>query len=192
MELLKCRFFPILTLTFKIALRHSQKAKSMKKQTILIYAIFGMIALETSCTNNDNFKTSNMNKVMWFDIPAEDLDKSAQFYESMFGWNILPKDPNDKNNALSFRPAITSPSNEENLTPKNAEAINGGIVTRDIGITQPTILIQVESIEQKIKQIQNAGGKLIKGKTHLPLAGGYFAYITDLDENIIGLWEVEK
>lgn len=164
----------------------------MKKQTILIYAIFGILALATSCNNNDNLKNSNMNKVMWFDIPAKDLDKSAQFYESIFGWNILPKDPNDKNNALSFRPAITSLSNLEDLTPKNVGAINGGIVTRDIGITQPTILIQVESIEQKIKQIQNAGGKLIKEKTHLPLAGGYFAYITDIDENIIGLWEVKE
>lgn len=154
--------------------------------------MIGIFILTNSCTNKHNLKKENMNKVMWFDIPTSDLDKSAQFYESIFGWNILPKDPNDKNNALSFRPAITSPSNVEDLTPKNAGAINGGIVTRDIGITQPTILIQVESIELKIKQIQNAGGRLIKEKTHLPLAGGYFAYVTDLDENIIGLWEVEK
>jgi predicted enzyme related to lactoylglutathione lyase len=162
----------------------------MRKNLFIVFALACTIA--GSCVSNENIKTENMNKVMWFDIPANDLEASAKFYKKIFGWNILPADKREAKTALHFQAAITSPSSQETLTPNDAGAINGGIVTRNIGITQPTILIQVESIEEKIKKIQDAGGKLIKEKTHLPLAGGYFAYVTDPDENVIGLWEVEK
>ena len=157
-----------------------------------ILAVSAFMVVLNNCANGNQSKSASMDKVMWFDIPASDLDKSAQFYKGIFGWNILPMNPNDEDSALNFRIALTSESDEHNLEPKQLGAINGGIVTRDIGIAQPTILIQVESIEQKINKIIPAGGRIIKERTHLPLAHGYFAYVTDVDGNVIGLWEVEK
>lgn len=65
-------------------------------------------------------------------------------------------------------------------------------MTRDIGIKQPTILIEVENIEEKIMKIVAAGGKVVKTKVHLPLAFGHFAYVTDSDGNVLGLWEWQK
>lgn len=132
-----------------------------------------------------------MNRVMWFDIPSDDIDGAARFYGELFGWNVLPRDPQDAHSALGFRPAVTSASNDQ-LEPEVPGAINGGLVTRDIGITQPTILIEVDDILAKIEAVKAAGGSLVREKTHLPLAGGYFAYVTDPEGNVIGLWEVSQ
>lgn len=84
--------------------------------------------------------------------------------------------------------AFTSETGENN-TPKKPGSVNGGLVTRDIGITQPTILIEVENIDEKIREVHAAGGKVVAKRVHLPLAAGYFAYVTDPEGNILGLWE---
>jgi uncharacterized protein len=62
-------------------------------------------------------------------------------------------------------------------------------VTRSIGITQPTILIEVDDIAQKIEQVVAAGGRKVTDKKALPLAYGHFAYVQDPEGNVIGLWE---
>lgn len=131
-----------------------------------------------------------MNKVFWFDIPTNDIDQSAGFYNKLFGWDVQPRHPDDEKDALSFRMAFTSET-DERYTPKTPGSVNGGVVTRDIGITQPTILIEVENVDEKIKEVLAAGGKIVREKVHLPLATGYFAYVTDPEGNIFGLWEWE-
>lgn len=142
-------------------------------------------------TNKQKMKAKMPNKVMWFDIPTDNIDKSAEFYGTIFGWDIQPKHKEDLSDSLSFRIALTSETGEK-YAPVNPGAINGGLVTREIGITQPTILIEVENIEEKIKEILAAGGKVLKTKVHLPLAFGYFAYVTDPIGNVLGLWEWQK
>lgn len=129
-----------------------------------------------------------MNRVMWFDIPVSDIDVGALFYSKVFGWNVLPKHDEDNDDALSFRIAQTDTSGLPHL-PDKPGSINGGIVTRKIGISQPTILIEVEDIENKLTEIVAVGGKKITDKKALPLAYGYFAYAEDPDGNVIGLWE---
>jgi uncharacterized protein len=129
-----------------------------------------------------------MNRVVWFDIPVSHVDAGSDFYKKVFGWNVLPRDANDAGDELSFRVAQTAPS----LTPDRPDkpgAINGGIVTRAIGISQPTILVEVEDINAKLTEIVMAGGKRVTSKRALPLAYGHFAYAEDPDGNVIGLWE---
>ncbi|MGP3974223.1 VOC family protein [Streptomyces sp. 8N114] len=132
-----------------------------------------------------------MNKVFWFDVPVHDIDRASDWYYEVFGWDIQPRHPKDGNDALSFRMAFTGETGD-NWTPLRPGSVNGGVVTRDIGITQPTILIEVDSIDDKLKQLVNAGGGIVAEKVHLPLAAGYFAYVTDPDGNVLGLYEWEK
>lgn len=129
-----------------------------------------------------------MNRVMWFDIPASDINASAEFYARVFGWNVLPKHEKDSGDELSFRVAQTEASDLPHL-PGKPGSINGGIVTRMIGISHPTILVEVEDIAEKLAEIVAAGGKPVADKKALPLADGYFAYVEDPDGNVIGLWE---
>lgn len=129
-----------------------------------------------------------MNRVMWFDIPVSDVNKGAAFYSDVFGWNVLPLDDMDAQDDLSFRIAQTDTSDAPDR-PNRPGAINGGIVTRSIGIMQPTILIEVDDIAQKIEEVMAAGGSKVTDKKALPLAYGHFAYVRDPEGNVIGLWE---
>lgn len=129
-----------------------------------------------------------MNKVMWFDIPVRDLDTGAHFYQRVFGWDVRPRHPADEDDALSFRVAATADTLPDGA-PNTVGAINGGIVTRDIGIRQPTILVEVEDIEAALERIVDAGGCVVSRSRALPLAGGRFAYFEDPDGNISGLWQ---
>lgn len=132
-----------------------------------------------------------MNKVMWFDIPSDNIERSAEFYETLFGWKLLPRQTEEAKPSLDFRPALTIESDNE-LQPVQAGGINGGIVTRQLGITQPAFLVEVDDIEAKLVAIEQKGGSIITNKTHLKLAGGYFAYFHDPEGNVVGLWEVER
>lgn len=129
-----------------------------------------------------------MNKVMWFDIPVRDLDAGAGFYQQVFGWEVRPRHPDDDGGALSFRVASTADTLPDG-TPNTPGAINGGIVTRDIGIRQPTILVEVDDLEAALERIVDAGGCIVAQPRALPLAGGRFAYFEDPDGNISGLWQ---
>lgn len=129
-----------------------------------------------------------MNRVVWFDIPVSKVDEGSEFYSKVFGWSVLPRHEQDAGDELSFRVAQTAPSATPDR-PDGPGAINGGIVTRAIGISQPTILVEVEDIATKLAEIVMAGGKLVTSKRALPLAHGHFAYAEDPDGNVIGLWE---
>jgi predicted enzyme related to lactoylglutathione lyase len=131
-----------------------------------------------------------MNRVVWFDIPVKNVDVGSDFYRKVFGWNVLPRDPSDTGDELSFRAAQTAPSTTPDR-PDSPGAINGGIVTGTIGISHPTILLEVEDIAAKLDEIVIAGGKIVTNRRALPLAYGYFAYCEDPDGNVIGLWEWE-
>lgn len=129
-----------------------------------------------------------MNKVMWFDIPVRDLDAGSRFYQDVFGWDVRPRHPGDEDDVLSFRVANTADTLPSGA-PNAIGAINGGIVTREIGIRQPTILVEVDDIEAALERIVNAGGCVVSRSRALPLAGGRFAYFEDPDGNISGLWQ---
>ncbi|GGN30309.1 hypothetical protein GCM10011609_88030 [Lentzea pudingi] len=132
-----------------------------------------------------------MDKVFWFDVPVRDIDEASEFYHEVFGWEVRPKHSRDGDDALSFRMAFTAQTDDKN-TPLKPGAINGGVVTRNIGITQPTILVEVDDVDEKIEKLLQAGGSMVTEKVSLPLANGNFAYAKDPDGNVLGLWEWAK
>ena len=85
--------------------------------------------------------------------------------------------------------AITTPVDEQ-FKPTNPGAINGGMYQRgdEGGSTSPVIVIEVESCEQRIADIQSAGGGHVMGPVEIPNMGIY-AQVKDSEENIIGLWQ---
>lgn len=59
-----------------------------------------------------------MNRVTWFDIPASDINASAEFYTRVFGRNVLPKHEKDSGDELSFRVAQTDANGWQALMPR--------------------------------------------------------------------------
>ena len=79
---------------------------------------------------------------------------------------------------------------DEKQMPKQAGAINGGMYKRDeTSAKSPVIVIDVASINDYIKKIKKAGGKLAAAKRQVGDMG-FYAQIADTEGNVIGIWEV--
>jgi predicted enzyme related to lactoylglutathione lyase len=122
-----------------------------------------------------------MDKVVHFEIPADNLDRAKKFYQSLFGWQItdIPE--------MNYTIVNTVPVDENNM-PKEPGAINGGMLKRNHAGEQPVIVINVSSVDEYLKKVEKAGGKTVMPKVQVGEMGLY-ARVTDTEGNVIGLWE---
>jgi predicted enzyme related to lactoylglutathione lyase len=125
-----------------------------------------------------------MPKVVHFEIPADDLDRAKGFYGSVFGWQLqsMPMDGGE------YTVVMTTPVNPETQMPLEPGAINGGMMKRDERTPAPVITIDVEGIDDALKQIEAEGGSTVTPRTPIPGMGA-FAYFKDPEGNVLGLWE---
>ena len=127
-----------------------------------------------------------MSKVVHFEIPADDLDRAKGFYGAVFGWELQTA-PMDGGEYTSVR---TTDVDEETQLPTEPGAINGGMFVRSEGlsVTSPVITIDVDGIDDALKQIEAEGGATVTPRTAIPGMGA-FAYFKDPEGNVLGLWE---
>ncbi|SHH31926.1 hypothetical protein SAMN05444003_2791 [Cognatiyoonia sediminum] len=112
--------------------------------------------------------------LVWCEIPVTDLDKSAKFYESVFGYTTVRDD-------TQVNPMV-------NLTT-DMQAIAGhlypGTPASDGGNTIHLALS--DKLEDGMKRCADAGGEVVSPIITIP--PGRFAYAKDIDGNSIGLFE---
>jgi len=126
------------------------------------------------------------NRVIHFEIHAQDTAKSADFYRKVFGWEIKSWD-----NPLVNYWSITTGPEGNSAEP----GINGGIVARESSVppkTEPstTFVINVSSVDEYIKKIIAAGGRNVVKK--MAIHGmAWLAYCTDIEGNVFGLYEAD-
>jgi uncharacterized protein len=125
-----------------------------------------------------------MSKVVHFEIPADDLDRAKSFYGTVFGWELQTA-PMNGGEYTSVR---TTDVDEQTQLPTEPGAINGGMFVRDERLTTPVITIDVDGIDDALKQIEAEGGSTVTPRTAIPGMGA-FAYFKDPEGNVIGLWE---
>ncbi len=123
-----------------------------------------------------------MDKVVHFEIPADDTDRAREFYGSVFDWDLRKMDEYD------YTLATTTPLDESGMAPKEPGAINGGLMKRSDNTPNPIITIGVESIDDTIKQVEASGGSVVLPRTPMGDMGA-FAYFKDPEGNVLGLWE---
>ncbi|MGA3108175.1 MAG: VOC family protein [Candidatus Bathyarchaeia archaeon] len=122
-----------------------------------------------------------MGKVVHFEIPADDLARAKKFYGTVFGWtlNDFPE--------MEYTIARTVES-DQNGIPKEAGAINGGMLQRQDPVKSPVITIDVDNMDQAAATIEKNGGKIIRPK--MPVGDmGFAAYFKDTEGNVVGLWQ---
>lgn len=122
-----------------------------------------------------------MDKVVHFEIPADDLERAQKFYKSVFGWE-MSQFPDMEYTIISTTPV------DENGMPAEPGAINGGMLKRQRPVTAPVITIAVQDMESAMKSIKKMGGEVVRGKMQVGDMG-YAAYFKDTEGNIIGLWQ---
>ena len=125
-----------------------------------------------------------MRKVVHFEIPADDVDRAKEFYGSVFGWQLQTMSMGESDYTI----AMTTPVDEQTQQPTEAGGINGGMMQRTPLTSAPVITIDVEEIDQSLKEIESRGGSTVTPRTAIPGMGA-FAYFKDPEGNVMGLWE---
>ena len=126
----------------------------------------------------------HLDKVIFFEIPAESPQRARGFYEMVFGWkmNEIPQ--------MHYTQIGTVEADRLGVRgiPKEPGAINGGMVERRDPVNNPVIYIRVDNIDDAAAKIQKNGGEIIKPKS--PVGNfGFAAYFRDTEGNIVGLWQ---
>ncbi len=119
-----------------------------------------------------------MNRVVHFEIPLNDPEKGAAFYEKIFGWEITKWD----GSAPYWLVSTGDPAQP---------GINGGLLKKQ-DPQQPVVnTIEVQSVDDTLNAIVKAGGSVALPK--MPIPGvGWLAYFKDPEGNISGIMQNDK
>lgn len=114
-----------------------------------------------------------MNPVIHFEMPAENKQRMSDFYTKTFGWQtqILGEDMN------GYVLAGTTQSDATGR-PTTPGSINGGFYQKtDDPLTHGTsVVIAVENIQDHMKKVATAGGKIIGEPMEIPGVGIYVSF----------------
>ncbi len=119
-----------------------------------------------------------MDKVVHFEIPYDNKNRASGFYSKIFGWKL--QDIPETGYTL-----IYAAKADKNNMVEDKGAINGGMFQRNESAKQPLFVIGIQSIDETIKIVTSAGGKLITPKQSIP--NGSYARFADCEGNVIGL-----
>lgn len=123
-----------------------------------------------------------MDKVVHFEIPAEDLERSKKFYAEVFGWklNDIPE--------MKYITIETAATDPETRMIKEIGSINGGMMQRADKIKNPVITIDVADIDSAMAKVKQNGGEEVMAKMEVGDMG-WASYFKDTEGNILGLWQ---
>jgi len=123
-----------------------------------------------------------MDPVVHFEMPYDDRDRMANFYESAFNWRTRTLGEEMDNYVL----AETTES--ESSGPKNPGAINGGFYRRkpDWPEQYPSLVIAVGDIQKSMNKVTTSGGKVLGEPMDIPGIGQYVSFI-DTEGNRVSM-----
>ncbi len=123
-----------------------------------------------------------MDPVVHFEMPYDDRERLARFYEAAFGWQMKKLGEDMGNYVL----AMTTETGENG--PTKPGAINGGFFERrpDLPSQIPSVVIAVDNIKDAMKKATGAGGKVLGEPMERPGVGQYVSF-TDTEGNRVGM-----
>jgi predicted enzyme related to lactoylglutathione lyase len=122
-----------------------------------------------------------MNRVVHFEIPADNLERAKKFYRENFGWTLNQLGPEVGNYVLVH----TGPTDDKGM-PQDKAFINGGLMPRDPSASAPVLVIAVEDADATIEKVKKSGGTLVGEVLDIPNVGRY-ARVQDTEGNVIAL-----
>lgn len=115
-----------------------------------------------------------MPRVIHFEITADDPQRAVRFYEQVFGWTTKRWGGAHETYWLM------------NTGPSDEPGIHGGILRRVEGFPSTVNSIGVALVDEFVKKVVGAGGKLVRPKMAIP-GVGYQAYCFDTEGNLFGI-----
>jgi uncharacterized protein len=122
------------------------------------------------------------NAISWFEIPATDLSRAQEFYETIFGISMIPMD---------------LPNIKMRMFPMESQMGVGGAICDSGGFHKPSAtdgpLIYLNGnpdVQMVLDKVEKAGGKIIVPKTMISPEYGHMAVFLDTEGNRIALHAV--
>ncbi len=117
-------------------------------------------------------------RIVWFEIPANDLNRAIQFYESIFATKLKQ---------AKFGPETIA------VFPYEPPAISGCLIQAEglrPGHGALPSLNADPRLDAVLERVETSGGRILLPRTELPEGMGCFARIEDTEGNLIGLHAV--
>jgi len=130
-----------------------------------------------------------MPTIVYFEMPADDVERAKKFYTDLFGWKIekWPGTSSKDSSSSSMEYWIVSTTDDKG----NKAPIGGGLMKRQEQHQQITNFIDVNSVDEYSSKIEKLGGKVVVTKMAVP-GMGYFAVCHDTENNSFGIWETNE
>jgi predicted enzyme related to lactoylglutathione lyase len=115
----------------------------------------------------------------WIEIRTSDIEATAAFYESVFGWKITEKESAGGSAVWIF---------DTGGEPRLQNLRRGGIWLRPTGeAPRVVVYIVVADIQATLRRITELGGSVVSPRA--PIGAGYAAFFTDPAGILLGLYE---
>jgi uncharacterized protein len=114
-----------------------------------------------------------MDSVVHFEMPYENRERMAKFYQSAFGWQtqVLGEDMGN------YVVATTTESTDAG--PTRPGAINGGFYAKkpDWPMQYPSVVIAVNDVKRAMAKVTASGGKVLGEPMEIPGVGQYVSFV---------------
>jgi uncharacterized protein len=123
-----------------------------------------------------------MDPVVHFEMPYDNRDRMATFYEMAFGWQTQ-KLGEDMGNYV-----LATTTETDDTGPKQPGTINGGFfpIKPDWPAQHPSIVIAVGDIKESMQKVTDAGGQVLGEPMQIPGVGQYISFI-DTEGNRVSM-----
>ena len=118
-------------------------------------------------------------------MPAENRKRMSDFYSKTFGWQTQQMGEEMGNYVL-----VSTTETDETGRPKTPGAINGGFYEKTADTTShaPSVVIGVGDINESIKKVTAAGGKILGETQDIPGVGKWVAFV-DTEGNRVSMMQ---
>ncbi len=122
-----------------------------------------------------------MNRVVHFEIHAEQPERAIKFYQSVFGWKFQSWGEGSPAYWLI------------ETGPADVPGINGGLISRRGKIDGKAVIayvctVEVDSVDRCAEKIAQQDGQIVVPKSAIP-GVGWLVYAKDTEGNIFGIME---
>jgi len=118
-----------------------------------------------------------MSRVIHFEIPSDNPERSVAFYGEVFGWKFEKWD-----GPMPYWLVSTGADGEV--------GINGGLKGRSHPGESTVNTVGVDSVDESLRAIERKGGKTVVPKMAVP-GIGWLAYCSDPDGNTFGVLQAD-
>jgi predicted enzyme related to lactoylglutathione lyase len=123
------------------------------------------------------------NRVIHFEIQADDIERAKNFYENALGWKIAQVMEKDKGGM-----------NYWGIETGEGPGINGGLYERSEASEHLYLFdctINVPDLDEAIEAVKSNGGTITREKSEIP-GIGFFAGCKDTEGNRFGLMQATE